>query len=313
MRFGNVYHAVTANIGLKIISLLFAAFLWLYVAAQIGEKQTFRVPLVLANIPESLAVVSDPPSEIAVTMRGTRSELLKLRLLSSIKATVDLGVARGGRVIVPLSTAILNLPSGFRAEDAAIDGPKSLTLDFERVTAISTAVRPTLRGTLPRGLMLVGQPTVTPDRVLVRGPASVMSGVAEVETEPIDLHLRRGKFSREVLVRPGRLRSAVPSEVLVEFEVSRRVSRTISGIPPMLIQEEEGLEVEYSPQAVSLTVEGPEELVNSLVADDVSIILSIPPGARGVNHLQPEVLVPQGIDTFSLDVSSFEVKVTSKR
>jgi hypothetical protein len=134
-----------------------------------------------------------------------------------------------------------------------------------------------------------------------------------VETEPIDLHLRRGKFSREVLVRPGRLRSAVPSEVLVEFEVSRRVSRTISGIPPMLIQEEEGLEVEYSPQAVSLTVEGPEELVNSLVADDVSIILSIPPGARGVNHLQPEVLVPQGIDTFSLDVSSFEVKVTSKR
>jgi hypothetical protein len=53
--------------------------------------------------------------------------------------------------------------------------------------------------------------------------------------------------------------------------------------------------------------------VNRLVADDVSVILNIPPGARGVNHIQPEVLVPQGIDTFSLDVASFEVKIVSRR
>jgi YbbR domain-containing protein len=79
VRFQNLYRVVTENIGIKIVSVLFAIVLWLYVTAQIGEKQTFRVPLDLVNIPESLTVVSEVPREAAVTMRGARSELMKLR------------------------------------------------------------------------------------------------------------------------------------------------------------------------------------------------------------------------------------------
>ena len=313
MRFQSIYRSFTANVGLKIVSLLFAVFLWLYVTAQIGERQTFRVPLVLANVPESLTVVREAPGEIAITMRSTRSELLKLRLLSNVRATVDLAAARQGRVIVPLSTAILNLPSGFKAEDAAIESPKSLTLDFERVVSVSATVTTVFRGSVPNGMILVGQPAITPDRVLLRGPASAMSGITAVETESIDLRNKRGKFSHEVSLRPGGRRKAVPSKVLVEIEVSKRAVRTISGIPPTLLQGEEGFQVEYSPKTAALTVEGPEELVNRLVPDDVSIILNIPPGARGTNRIQPEVIVPQGIDTFFLDVVSFEVRVLSKR
>ena len=33
-------------------------------------------------------------------------------------------------------------------------------------------VTPVFRGSVPKGMILVGQPSVTPDRVLVRGPAS---------------------------------------------------------------------------------------------------------------------------------------------
>jgi len=313
VRFQRMYRSFTANVGLKIVSLLFAVFLWLYVTAQIGERQTFRVPLVLANIPESLTVAREAPGEIAITMRSTRSELLKLRLLSNVRATVDLAAARQGRVIVPLSTALLNLPLGFKAEDAAIESPKSLTLDFERIVSVSATVTPVFRGSVPNGMILVGQPVVTPDRVLLRGPASAMNGITAVETESIDLRNKQGKSSHEVSLRPGGRRKAVPSKVLVEIEVSKRAVRTISGIPPTLLQGEEGYEIEYSPKTAALTVEGPEELVNRLVPDDVSIILNVPPGARGTNRIQPEVIVPQGIDTFFLDVVSFEVRVLSKR
>jgi YbbR domain-containing protein len=313
VHFEKAYRAITANIGVKIISLLFAIFLWLYVTAQIGERQTFRVPLELANIPESLAVVRDVPKDIAVTVRSTRSELLKLRFMSNIKATVDISGARRGRNIVPLSTGILGLPAGFRQEDASIESPKSLTLDFERIVSASLPVTPVLRGSIPKDMILVGRPSVTPDRVLVRGPASAMTDVTAVETEPIDLRNRRGKFSREVSIRPGQGCEGIPAKVLVEFEIARRAIRTLEGIPPTLLQAEEGLEVEYTPQTAALTVEGPEELVNKLVPDDVSIILNIAHGLRGTTRIQPEVIVPPGIDTFSLDVSSFEVRVSSKR
>jgi YbbR domain-containing protein len=313
VRFQKLYRAVTENIGIKIVSLLFAILLWLYVTAQIGERQTFRVPLELVNIPESLTVVSEMPKEVSVTMRGARSELMKLRFLSRIKGTVDLGGARRGRVVVPLSAAILNLPAGFPAGDAAVDAPKSLTLDFERVVIAYVPVTPVFRGSVPEGMILVGQPSVIPALVLVRGTSAAMSGIAAVETEPIDLRNKRSGFSQEAVLRVGEQREAVPRSVRVEIEIAKRAVRTMPGIPPTLLQVEEGFLIEYSPSTVSLTVEGPEELVNRLVNDDLSIILSIPPGTRGTSRIQPEVIVPQGIDTFSIDVDSFEVKVLPKR
>jgi YbbR domain-containing protein len=313
VRFERFSRVIKEDIGLKVISVLFAVFLWLYVTAQVGERQTFRVPLEFANMPESLTVVHDVPKDVAIMMRSTRSELLKLRLLSNIRATIDLGGARRGRVIVPLSVDILNLPSGFKREDATIVGPKSLALDFERVVHVSLPVIPVLRGSVAKDMILVGRPVVTPERVIMSGPESAVAGVAAVETAPIDLGNRRGKLSHEVLLRPGPGCEAVPAKVLVELEVSKRAVRTITGIPPTLLQGEEGYDIEYSPKTAALTVEGPEELVNALVPDDISIILNIAPGSRGTVRIQPEVIVPQGIDTFSLDVASFEVRVLPKR
>ncbi len=313
MRFQNLYRAVTENIGIKIVSLLFASLLWLYVTAQIGERQTFMVPLDLVNIPESLTVASEAPREVSVTMRGARSELMKLRFLSRIRGTVDLGGAKRGRVVVPLSAAILNLPAGFPAGDAAIVAPKSLTLDFERIVSAYVEVTPVFRGSVPKGMMLVGQPSVSPQLVLVRGTTAAMSGVTAIETEPIDLRNRRSGFSQEAALRIGERREAIPRSVRVEIGIAKRVVRTMAGIPPTLLQVEEGFLIEYSPSTASLTVEGPEELVNRLVNDDLSIILSIPPGTRGASRIQPEVIVPQGIDTFTIDVDSFEVKVLPKR
>jgi YbbR domain-containing protein len=309
----SILRALAANIGLKVVSLLLAICLWLYVTAQIGEKQTFSVPLAMVNVPDSLAVAREAPREIAITMRSSRSEILKLRFMSTVRATVDLAGAREGRVMVSLTPGNLNLPGGFRPEDVTIESPKSLTLDLERVVSVSVPVTPVLRGVVPKEMMLVGEPSVTPDHVIVRGPASAMRGVVSVETEPIDLHGRRGKLSREVPLRVPRGRQAVPDKVLVELEVSRRAVRTIPGITPTVFPGEEGLDIEFSPTTAALTVEGPEELVSKLVPDDVSIILSVAPGTRGTTRIQPEVIVPQGIDTFTLDVSSFEVRVLPAR
>ncbi len=313
VRFRNLYRAVTENIGIKIVSILFASLLWLYVTAQIGERQTFKVPLDLVNIPESLTVASGSPKTVSITIRGARSELMKLRFLSRIKGTVDLGGAREGRVVVPLSAAILNLPAGFPAGDASIESPKSLTLDFERIVSAYVPVTPVFRGSVPQGMILVGQPSVSPPLVLVRGTAAAMSGVAAVETEPIDLRNKRSGFSQEAALRAGERLEAIPRSVRVEIGIAKRAVRTMPGIPPTLLQEEDGFLIEYSPSSASLTVEGPEELVNRLVNDDLSIVLSIPPGLRGTGWILPEVIVPQGIDTFTIDVDSFEVKVLPKR
>jgi len=314
VRFETVVRAVTANVVLKMASLIFAILLWLYATAQVGEKQSFKIPLELARVPESLTVVREVPKHVEVTIRGARSELLKLRLFGRIRATAELEAARRGMVVVPLTTGILDLPEWLKPEDVTIDGPKSLVLDFEPVVIRYVPVSVVFSGALPKEMILVGQPAITPARVLVRGAASVMNGIAAVRTEAIDLRNKRGRFSREVaLERSGAGREIIPGKVIIEFEVAKRAVRTIEGISPTLLHVEEGLEIDCSPKTAMLTVEGPEELVKKLMPEDVSIILTLAAGKRGVYRIQPEVIVPRGIDTYSLNVESFEVTVLPKR
>ena len=314
VRFQTVIRAVTANMALKLVSLFFAVFLWFYVTAQIGDRQRFSVPLELAAIPESLMVVNDVPSRVEVTVRGARSELLKLRLFGKVRATVQLAAVHRGSVIVPLAAGILNLPEGFRPEDATIERPKSVALEFEPVVSRYVPVIAVVSGELPKDVILVGRPVASPPRVLVRGAASVMEGMTEARTEAIELKNRRATFSSEVpLEQRVAGREVFPGTVVVTIEVSKRGVRTIEGIPPTLLQAETGMRIDYSPKTAGLTVEGPEELVVKLVPDDSSIILTIAAGRIGTYRIQPEVIVPPGIDTYSLSVDSFSVTVLPKR
>lgn len=313
VRFKSIVRAAAANPGLKIISLVFAVLLWLYVTAQVGGAETFQVPLEFVNIPDSLTVVNEVPESVEITVRGGRSDLLRLRLFGRVRATVDLAGSRRGETMVRLSPGILRLPGGFKSEDASIDDPKTLALVLEPFVSKYIPVAAVFASEIPHDLILVGRPVITPERVLVRGGRGIMDRIDAMETQPIALKSARGRFSRQVALRPSPRAEVVPAKVLVEFEIARRAVRTIEGIPPTLLQQEEGLAILYSPKVASLTVEGPEELVNMLGPDDVSIIISIAAGARGTYRIEPEVIVPQGIDTFSLSVDSFEVKVAPRR
>lgn len=311
MRFESVKRSVTANIGLKVVSLLFAVLMWLYVTAQQAEKQTLTVPLELAGIPESLAAPRDVPGSIRVSVSATKSEILKLRFISRPKAVVDCSLARRGHVLVPLSPGVVTFPRGVAPAQTSIEAPRSLSLTFEPIERRYVPVRAAFKGELAKEMTLVGQPTVTPERVLLAGAASAMAGVSSVATAPIDLARRRSRISEEVgLDLGGRQVSAVPSKVRVEVGIGARSSRTISGITPTLLQVAGGMRVEFSPSTASLTVEGPEELVKRLTAEDVSIILNVTARHRGSYRIQPEVIVPAGIEKYTLDVETFEVIVT---
>lgn len=313
MRTESFMRAVTANIGLKIVSILFAVFLWFYVTAQIERTETIEVPLEIVNMPESLVVVNDVPRTVEVTMRGARSDLLKARLFGKTRLTVDLAGAQGRRLSVPLSKGMITLPEGVRQEDVSIRSPRSLSIELETHVSRSIPVEIAFRGTLPAGMMLVGKPAVAPDRVIARGPAGAMSALAAARTEPIDLNGRRGRFSAETALSAVAGVAFEPPTVIVEIAVSRRGERTFEGLAPTFLQLEEGLAAACEPPTATLTVQGPDEFVRSLSPDEVSIVLSLEPGATGTFTIEPEVIVPALVDTFRLSVSAFEVTVAPKR
>jgi YbbR domain-containing protein len=304
--------SLTANLGAKIVALLFAVFLWLHVTAQQLENQTFRVPLTLTDMPDSLIVIHDVPEFVEVTIRGSRSNLLKLRLFGRLKATVDLSDVKRGRINIPLSPVMLNISEDFDPRDIEVEEPKTLTLNFERVVTRVVPVRVAYRGEIPQDIIIRGTPTIIPDRVQVKGASSIVSGITMLNTEEIDVRGKRGKLTQEVDVNVGgRSVTVNPVKVLVEIELSRRGVRTLANLPPTLLQDVDGVEVTYSPKTVSLTIEGPEEVIKEIASDKVSILLNITTRKPGSYKIRPEIKLPQGIEKYWLDVEYFDITIHS--
>lgn len=310
MSIEKMLKVLSANIGAKIVSLLFAVLLWLHVTAQQGEDQLFHVPLVLGGVPDSLTVVSDHPREVTVTVRGSRIDLLRLRLFGRLTAAVDLSEAVKGRNTIPLNAAVLDLPERFDPRDVTVEEPASLVLSFEKVITRSVPVRVVWKGDVPKDLVIEGRPTVIPARVQVTGASSIVEAIESVATREIDLKGKKGRFSQETeIVRGGRDVTVVPDKVIVEASVQKRAVRTLANIPPTLLQDEGGLVIEYSPKFVSLTIEGPEDVIREITADDVSVILNVASRGPGTHRIEPEVIVPRGIEKYYLDVDAFEIVI----
>jgi YbbR domain-containing protein len=296
--------------GAKIVAVLFAVFLWLHVTAQQEEKQSFRVPLALAAVPDSLTIIHAVPEFLEVTIQGARSTLLRLRLLGRLKASVDLSMATRGRVDIPLSAAILKLSQELDPRNVTVDNPKTLSLNFERVLVKSVPVKIAYRGEIPRDIIIMDRPVIIPEKVQVRGAASIVKTISFVTTEEMEVPGKSGRITNEVGLQIGGAEVILsPDRVLVEMEIKKRAVRTLANIPPTLLRDDDQLTLSYTPRVVSLTVEGPEDIVGGIVSDDVSVILNITTKVPGVHSIQPEVIVPPGIEKYWLDVEAFEIEI----
>ena len=310
MSFDKIIKALTRNLGAKIVSLVFAFFLWLHVTAQQGENQSFRVPLRLAGVADSLTITHDVPEFVEVTIRGSRSNLMKLRLFGRLAATVDLSKAVKGRNTVSLSAAMINLPEQIDLREVTVDNPKTLVLSFEEVVTKSVPIRIAYRGEIPDDVIIDGSPVIIPSRVKITGAASVVGGIEVISTRAIDIKGRRGEYSEEIeLMLNGMDIRVVPDHALIEMLIHKSAIRTLANIPPTMLQNDESLRVEYSPRVVSLTIEGPEELIREITTEDVSVILDLTGKTVGTYLIEPEVIVPKGIERYFLDTDNFEITI----
>jgi len=310
LSFDRIIKALTRNLGAKIVSLVFAFFLWLHVTAQQGENQSFKVPLALAGVADSLTITHDVPEFVEVTIRGSRSNLMKLRLFGRLEASVDLSKAVKGRNNVSLSAAMINLPEQIDPREVTVDNPKILVLNFEEVVTKSVPVRIAYRGEIPDDVIIDGSPVIIPARVKITGASSVVTGIEALSTREIDIRGRRGEYSEEIeLMLSGMDIRVVPDQVLIEMSIHKRAIRTLANIPPTMLGDSETLLVEYSPRVVSLTIEGPEEIIREITTEDVSVILDLTGRVPGTYVIEPEVIVPKGIERYFLDTDNFEITI----
>jgi YbbR domain-containing protein len=188
------------NLWLKLLSLLLALTVWVFVSAPRREpvsERPFAVPVSFTRMPRELVITNadQVPSNVTVRLRGRVSDLRSIAS-QNLEVTLDMSWVQPGEATITLLPKAINVPP--QIEVLSME-PTRLRFRIEPLREKVVAIRPFLVGDPPSGYD-IGDPLLEPAQALVSGPASQMGKLTEVATERIIMTGRTATFTQSVAV-----------------------------------------------------------------------------------------------------------------
>lgn len=183
------------NLGLKIVSVIIALFLWAYVMVRENPAvvREMQVRVVLRNVPGELTVVSSSPPSARVVVSGLR-RLVEGLSLSQIVLQADLSGRAAGEHTASLKPS--ELPPGVSVESLS---PATVRVVLDKIATETRPLTVSLHGKPATGYTL-GTPQSSRAEVQVTGAASLLARVGRVVAEA-DVTGLSGTAERPALVR----------------------------------------------------------------------------------------------------------------
>ncbi len=277
--FARLRTLVTANLGLKLISIALAALLHMVVQRDSVKESELAVPLTVTNVAKNKVFVGEAPEAVKVRVRGRRGAIQQLLREHAGRLSMDLAAYRDGeRYVFDPRTVEVQLGSA-QIEVLSVE-PPSLLVRLDQAAEVIVPVEVPISGEPAAGFRQGPKGVIVdPPRVRVFGPASQVRQVRSVRTNPLDLH--GADHDVRALLRvvpPGDRRVQLSvDEVVVEValeerEISKNLENqpiAVRGCPPqqrcVLAPGEVTIHAEGLAHAVTALAEKPP--VNLVFAD----------------------------------------------
>lgn len=177
----------TKNITPKILAVILAIVLWLYVINEQNPpiESSFTIPLEVRNAATSYVVV-DAPDSVRVKIRGPRSIVAGV-LNKDLKAFIDIKGLTEGRHNVKVSAAI---PSSLELVEI---NPDRVQFRLDTTVSRQVPVEVRLTGAAARGAV-VGNPVSAYAQVTIEGPKNAVAMVEKVIAS-VDLAGKNAEFT----------------------------------------------------------------------------------------------------------------------
>ncbi len=299
------------NLGLKIISVLIAAFLWAYVMVRENPAVLRGMParIVLRNVPEDMTVVSYSPQSATVQLSGPR-RIVEGLSSAQIVLTADLSGRGAGEHTAALKPS--ELPQGVTVESLT---PATVRVVLDTTVTERHPIEMRLRGKPAKGYTL-GTPQPSRTEAQLTGAGSLIARVSRVIAEA-DVAGLTGTAERPGTVKPlddkgnpiDGLRVS-PSEITVVVPITRGPEqRKTLKVRPQVGEPGEGYEVvSVSARPAEVTLTGGAEELGALESVDTETIsiggltsketrkakLVLPAGVKRVGEGEIEVTVSVG-------------------
>jgi hypothetical protein len=274
---------------LKLTALVITLALWFGVTGlSTPTTKRFSVPLI-PSISTNVEIINTPREEVDIVVSGDKRRVDQISR-SDLVATLDLRDVSPGDWVISLSpeTVSVTLPQGVKLVEVQ---PNRIPINLEAVEEKDVDVKVVLSGTLAPGYEVYSA-SALPAKVRVRGPASFVRTLQNVETDPVDIASRDKDFTaRQVPVGVSNRKASVLNTVVdVVFRIGeRRIERTFSLPIPQSLFPIAGIEGRNA----LFTVYGPRTAVQAARESDFRIEPA--PSEGG----QPRVVLPPELESIA--------------
>ena len=255
------------NLMPKILSILFALIMWIYVMDELNPRRTRdeqNIPVEFLNMQaieqEGLVLKGEKDFTIRVRINGRIDEIYKIKR-SQIQAKADLLGFKSGINNVPVEVSVPG--------DVEVDfNPKHIRVELEEIIGRRKPVEISVEGSPERGHVL-GELQYDPTSVLVEGPESLVNSVDKVVgviklsedfqsiSQPVSLHPinSRGEQVANINLQPKQVMVNLPMDQL----------KTVAINPLVDVNPAEGYEISnivIEPSTV--TIRGQHEQIDNI-------------------------------------------------
>jgi len=283
--------AFTANLPLKLTSLVLALLLWLFAASE--EPASSLVQVDLAVQPPAGRTMIRPLEPIRALVVGPRRELLKLSTVPIRLSRVLPDTTEVDEVQLDLVPGEVELPRGVDARVQDLE-PRRVTVELDSTMQRVVPVAPVVYLRADSGFVLAGI-SVVPGMVRLLGPRDRIRRVDSVRTVPLEVHpgdttVERSMDLDTAGIGPVRIH---PATVTARVEVEPVTERTMTGIPVRL-PSSALTSLRPDPEVVVVHLRGREGRLKALTEETVVVVADWS-GAVRPARVPLRVLVPAGL------------------
>ncbi len=267
------------DLGLKLVSLFFAVFLWYFVVGEDKVDMNLLVPIEIVNLPRDLVISNQYKKELDVTVSGSRS-LIRSLSRRELTRTVDLSKAEPGTVIIRNTPDSISLPRGIRVLRIQ---PTHLVFTIDRLIEKTLTVKPSVIGQPAPGFRLASV-RLAPDSIHLTGPQTLLGPIPFLATVPIDVSGldRTTTIETHLDLTPELAELIGESLVTARLEIRQEyTTKRFEGLSPRVVNAKEGFGYLLTPPAVACELRFPAALADN--PPDKLVTLSVdvdnlPPG-----------------------------------
>lgn len=227
-----MYKFITKNLSIKIICLVGAAILWVYVASSQNSVAKFpgSIEIKMFNTQTNLMAIYDI-KEVEIKVMTDTANWRKLST-ESFSAYVDLSSYSAGTYEVPIT--VVSSISGVQIVEKK---PDKILVSIEPIMTKEIPILKKIEGAAAEG-MTAGTVVLSPDKATIRGAKSLVENISEASAK-ITLNGESTNFSRKVSLEVlGSEKGSIeidPKEVEAKVSIIRGANIKSVGIKPNIV------------------------------------------------------------------------------